>query len=72
MLIKTITAQEIGTIVARLALHNEGFLQSLLQEAATAEDALLPDDMGRLETWALFIRAVRSSLDAAAKPTGTH
>lgn len=57
-----ITPEETGTIIARLAMHSEAFLRSLLREAENAGEALLPDDVAKLESWAMFIRAIRKGI----------
>ena len=57
-----IAPEEVGNIVARLAIHNERFLTDLLLTARDAGDRLLPDDLGKLTAWAAFMRALRASI----------
>ena len=61
-----ISSEEAGTILARLAIADEEFLQCLLRAARNAEDRLLPDDPKKLETWAMLMRALRVSIAADA------
>ena len=57
-----ISSEEAGIILARLAIADEAFLQCLLQAARAAEDRLLSDDLEKLETWAMLMRALRASI----------
>lgn len=57
-----ISSEEIGMIIARLAIHDEHFLADLLQSAGNAGEGLLPDDLEKLTLWAMLMRALRSSL----------
>ena len=54
--------QEIARIVARLAIADEFFLGVMIQAAKDAGQRMLPEDVGNLEKWALFVRLLRSSL----------
>ena len=58
------TAEEVGNIVARLAIADNDFLAFMLIAAETAGDKMLPNDVEKLVGWAELIRALR----AACKP----
>lgn len=60
-----IEPEEIGHIVARMAIHDEAFLKGLILSASKAGDALLPEDATKLESWANFIRILRVALVAS-------
>lgn len=62
-----ISSEEAGTILARLVIADEELLQCLLRAARAAEDRLLPDDLEKLETWAMLMRALRASIAAEAR-----
>lgn len=59
-----VSSEEIGNIIARLAIYDESFVRGMLQAASVAGDRLLPDDLEKLTTWAAFMRAFRQSLAA--------
>ena len=56
------TAEEVGNIVARLAIADNDFLVSMLVAAEKAGDKMFPGDMEKLLGWANFMKALRSSI----------
>lgn len=56
------TAEEVGNIVARLAIADNDFLVSMLIAAEKAGNKMLPDDVEKLVGWVRFMRALRGSL----------
>lgn len=57
-----IVPEEVGNILARLAIADENFLVGALQSARKAGDAMLPGDAEKLEAWARFIQALRATI----------
>lgn len=58
------TAEEVGNIVARLAIADKDFLASMLIAAENASDKMLPDDVEKLVEWAKLMKALRCSLNS--------
>lgn len=54
-----VSSEEIGNIIARLAIHDEAFLAGMLEAARQAGDGVLPGDVERLEAWVRVMRALR-------------
>lgn len=57
------TAEEIGNIVARLAIADNDFLIFMLKAAEKAGDKMLPEDVEKLAGWAVLMKALRGSLN---------
>ena len=58
-----VTSEEIGSIVARLVIHDEAFALSMLQAAYDAGERLLPDDVEKLSSWVNIMRILRTSIE---------
>ena len=56
------TPEQVGNIVARLAIADEAFLRSMLEAAGKAGDRMLPEDAEHLQSWGRLMRALRASI----------
>lgn len=61
-----VTSEEIGTIVARMVIHDEAFALYMLQAARDAGERLLPDDVEKLSSWVNIMRILRESIEREA------
>lgn len=58
------TSEEVGNIVARLAIADNEFLNSMLVAAEKAGDKMLPGDMEKLIGWAKFVQMLCSVISS--------
>lgn len=62
-----ISSEEVGVVLARLAIADDDFLKTLLRAAESAESSLLPDDVEKLEKWARLMRILRVNIANTAE-----
>lgn len=55
--------QEIGRIVARLAIADDSFIGAMIQLAKDAGQRMLPEDVSKLGKWAVFMRVLSGSIE---------
>ncbi len=59
-----VSSEEVGCIISRIAIADEGFLTLLLVAAQKAGGALLPEDCAKLSEWGKFVRILRATIEA--------
>ena len=64
-----ISSEEVGRIISRIALADEGFLTLVLIAAQKSGGALLPEDCAKLSEWGTVMRMLRTSIKAGENNT---
>lgn len=56
-----VSSEEVGCIISRIAIADEGFLTLLLVAAHKAGGARFPEDCAKLSEWGKYVQLLRAS-----------